>query len=330
MTVQEYPLQDAGYKKPDIPEVVAALQSESSAENFVPASTVVYGLSDLSEEAVDQLAPIWSSLPTIYRHRLLRHLVETSESVFELDYDAIAALSLDDENSLIRSAGVDLLWTDETPGTMRRLMDMARKDRSLEVRAGALVGLARFILLGEYGDIPSLDAKDAQELAIGLYQDLNQPIEVRCRALEAVANSSNPIVDMLIAEAYADGNHLLNVSAVYAMGRTCNKKWEDQVLEELDSSDNQLVYEAVQSCGLLQLEDSVRTVGEMVLADDREIQLMAIWSLGEIGGKVAFEILCGLEETVDDQEMKEAVEDAVDAASFSLTMSTLDLEFDGF
>ena len=55
---------------------------------------------------------------------------------------------------------------------------------------------------------------------------------------------------------------------------------------------------------------------------------MAIWALGEIGGRRAFEILCDLEDTVDDREILEAVEDAVDAASFSLSMSSLDFEFD--
>lgn len=328
MTESEIMLEESSSRKPELTEVINALQSEARSDTSTHSSTVIYGLSDLSELELDRLAPVWAGLPATYKHRILKQLVETSEAVFELDFGAFAHMNLTDKSSLVRSAAIELLWSDESLATMRQLIDLARTDKSHDVRAQAFTGLGRFLLLGEYGDVPAHDAREAQQLALNAVKDRHAPIEIRCRALEAIANSSHPEVAALIREAYDDGNHLLKVSAIYAMGRTCDKSWRDTVLEELESSDNQIVYESVQACGALQLEESVRLIGDLVPGDDREIQLMAIWALGEIGGKRAFEILSDLEETVEDLEILEAVEEAVDAASFSLSMSSLDFEFD--
>lgn len=328
MTESEITLEKSGAKKPELTEVIEALQSEALADSSTHSSAVIYGLSDLSELELDRMASVWAGLPATYKHRILKQLVETSEAAFELDFGAFAQMNLVDESSLVRSAAIELLWSDESLSTMRQLMELARSDRSHDVRAQAFAGLGRFILLGEYGDIPPNDAREAQELALSAVTDIHAPIEIRCRALEAIANSSHPEAAALIREAYDDGNHLLKVSAIYAMGRTCDKVWRDAVLEELESSDNQIVYESVQACGALHLEESVRLIGDLIAGDDREILFMAIWALGEIGGKHAFEILSDLEETVEDRAILEAVEDAIDVASFSLSMSSLDFEFD--
>ncbi|MDE2820199.1 MAG: hypothetical protein OXI40_10760 [Chloroflexota bacterium] len=328
MTKSEIALEESGLRKPELTEVIKALQSEARSDSSTHSPAVIYGLSDLSKLELDRLVPVWAGLPATYKHRILKQLVETSETVFELDFGAFAHMNLTDKSSLVRSAAIELLWSDESVATMRKLMALARSDRSDDVRAQAFSGLGRFILLGEYGDIPPNDAREAQELALISVKDHHASIEIRCRALEAIANSSHPEAAALIQKAYDDGNHLLKVSAIYAMGRTCDKRWRDTVLEELESGDNQIVYESVQACGALQLEESIRLIGDLVAGDDREIQLMAIWALGEIGGRGAFEILCHLEETLEDREILGAVEDAVDAASFSLSMSALDFEFD--
>lgn len=328
MTESEFTLEDSSLKKPELTDVINALRREARSDASTISSAVIYGLSDLGEKELARLSPVWADLPLGYKHRVLRQLVETSEAAFELNFDALAYSTLSDDASLLRAAAIDLLWCNESVSTMRKLMDIARDDTSPEVRAKAFSSLGRFILLGEYGDIPANDARKAQDLALATYRDHHRPVEIRCRALEALGNSSRAEAEGLIREAYSNGNHMLKVSAIYAMGRTCNKIWRDIVLEELESGDNQIVYEAIQACGTLQLTESVPLIRESISADDREIQLMAIWALGEIGGKRAFEILSELEETAEDRQILEAVEDAIDAASFSLRMSSLDLELD--
>lgn len=316
--------------KPALSEVIDALNRDSRSETLTVAPAIVYGMSDLESEELSRIAPVWQALPAIYKHQVLRQLNETSEVSFELNFREIAILSLQDASGLVRAAATDLLWSDETLATMHRLLDLAGDDPSAEVRARALAGLGRFILRGEYGEIPPADALMAQELALRTHRDDSQNIDVRCRALEALANSNHAEVDKCIRKAYSNGSHLLRVSSLFAMGRTCDKKWGRILLDELDGSDSELVYEAIQACGQIQLEDSVQAIGEMTLSDDREIQLMSVWALGEIGGKQAFDLLSGLAETAEDDELHDVVGEALDAASFSLSMTAIDFGFEDF
>lgn len=317
-------------EKPQLAEVIEALKHDSVSGAQTVSPVIVYGMSDLGSDEISQITPTWLGLPAVYKHQVLRQLNESSEAAFELNFREIALTSLDDGSSLVRAAATDLLWTDESLETMRRIMKMARDDESPEVRARALAGLGRYMLLGEYGDIPYADAREAQSLALQTYRDESQNAEARSRALEALANSNNPEVETCIRGAYAHGNHALKVSALFAMGRTCDKRWQDVLLSELDSGDNELVYEAIQACGHIQLEESVGPIGEMILSDDREIQLMSIWALGEIGGKQAFEILSNLAETEADEEVLDMIDEALDAASFSLSMSARNFGYGDF
>lgn len=317
-------------EKPQLAEVIEALKQDAVSGAQTVSPVIIYGMSDLEREHLSQIAPIWQGLPTVFKHQVLRQLNETSEAAFELSFREIALTSLDDASSLVRAAATDLLWTDESLETMRRIMKTARDDPSPEVRARALAGLGRFMLLGEYGEIPYADAMEAQTLALQSYWDESQSAEVRSRALESLANSNHPEVEKCIRGAYTQGNHSLKVSALFAMGRTCDKSWQDVLLRELNSRDNELVYEAIQACGHIQLEDSVQAIGELILSDDREIRLMSIWALGEIGGKRAFEILSNLADTEEDDEVLDMIDEALDAASFSLSMSALNFGYEDF
>ena len=316
------------FEKPAIDDVRLALRKVDSAPERAVAATVVYGLSDLSASERSAVEVEWVQLTTEARRRVLRSLIEASEAMFEMNYREIALLGLDDEDDLSRVAAIELLWTDETVETMRRLVSLAAEDPDSMVRAAALKELGRFILLGEYGDIPVEAAKAAQDLTLKIHTDRSEPLENRRRALEALSNSSHPNVERLIREAYADGNHDLKISALFAMGRTCSKVWRDILLDELDSADSEVVFEAVTACGQIQLGESVRRVGELVTSEDREIQLAAIWALGEIGGNHAFEILTSLEETVEDEETAALVDEALDTAGFARSFAALGLDFD--
>ena len=316
------------FEKPSIDDVVLALRELDPAPERAVSATVVYGLSDLSASERRALEAEWRQLPSLSRRRVLRALIEASEAMFEMTYREIALRALDDEDSLVRTAAIELLWTDETVETLRRLMSLAVDDPDSIVRAAALKELGRFILLGEYGDIPDEAAKEAQNLALRIHADRSQSLEARRRALEALSNSSHPEVERLIREAYADGNHDLKISALFAMGRTCSKVWRDILLEELDSADSEVVFEAVTACGQIQLDESVRRVGQMATSEDREIQLAAIWALGEIGGNHAFEILTSLEEMIEDEEAAAVVDEALDTAGFNRTFAALGLDFE--
>ncbi len=328
MTAFEEEAVDLPIPKPSLEDLAQSLQNEALSHQAVVPSAIVYGLSDLTAEELQTIEPVWNRLPPVAKHRVLRALNEASEAMFELNFREMALLCLEDASSLVRSASIDMLWIDESAETMRALMKMAETDPDGAVRARALEHLGRFILLGEYGDVPGELAAQAQSLAYGIHSDPAEPVEIRRRSLEALANSSHPKVSSLIETAYADGNHELGIGAIYAMGRTCSSMWRTQLLNELESADGEHVYEAIRACGQIQLKDATRRVGEFTLSDDQEIQMIAIWSLGEIGGRQAFEILSSLEETETDDDTRAVIDEALDTAGFSLSVAALGLESD--
>ncbi|MCY3866775.1 MAG: hypothetical protein OXG68_15160 [Chloroflexi bacterium] len=319
---------DLPIPKPSREELAQSLQNEARSFQPVVPATIVYGLSDLPLEELQTLQNVWNPLPAVAKHRILHALNEASEAMFELNYREIALLCLEDASSLVRAASIDLLWIDESAVTMRALMKMAASDDDAAVRARALEHLGRFILLGEYGDVPADLAAEAQSLVYGIHSDPEEPVEIRRRSLEALANSSHPKVSGLIETAYADGNHELRIGAIYAMGRTCNSIWRAKLMDELESADGECVFEAIRACGQIQLKEAARRVGEFTLSDDQEIQMIAIWALGEIGGRQAFEILGSLDEIVTDDDSRAAIDEALDKAGFSLSFASLGLETD--
>ena len=308
-------------QKPAPDEVAMALQAGAASGQSVVSSVIIYGLSDLSPAEREAIANSWSRLPAGFKAQVLRALNDSSEALFELNFREIAVMALADSSSLVRAAAIDLLWFDESPETMRRFMRLA-DDADALVRSRALTGLGRFLLLGEYGGIAADMAETAQQIAFRLHTDSQQPVSVRRRALEALANSSHPQVARLIRAAYAHGSQELKIGAVFAMGRTCNSIWSDVLLEELTSGDDECVYEAIAACGQLQLKQAVPPIGKLAHSDDDEIQLAAIAALGEIGGRRALDMLSELAESaIDDDGVADAIDEALDVAAFSFGLS---------
>jgi len=303
------------HPRPDITETITALrEAEAGGLNV----TVYYGLSDLDSSDLKQLRDAWETLNTDYRHRLLLQLVDISEMNFDLDYSTLAYLALEDENADVRAAAVELLWGDETLATMNRMIQLALDDEDVPVRAAAASSLGRFILLGEYDELPATQTDTAVDAAFSIYNDHDEDIEVRRRALESLGNSSHIAVSDLIEEAYGSMEQPLRVSAVFAMGRTCDPKWEHTVIRELNSGDAELRYEAVRAAGEIGLETAVPKLARIVYETDREIKEVSIWALGEIGGNEATKALERLTldpDFLDDEDLQEALEDAILSAA---------------
>jgi len=318
--------QSAHTQKPSIEEVVALLP-ENEGEPL-PAG-IYYGLSDLESAALDIFEPAWHKLSVDYKRKLVSELVEASEANFDLNFDTLAYIALNDEDAGVRSGAIDLLWADESTYLLSRLLDLAENDDSPEVRASATSEIGRFILLGEYGDIPDADAIKAQDVAIGLLNDSSEDIQVRRRALEAISNSSLDFVPEAIEEAYQSDEHLMRVSAIFAMGRSYDPRWNETVLREMRNDDPEIRYEAARAAGELEISEAVTLLGKLAVADEREIKQVAIWSLGEIGGNHATRLLTALAEDAEeaeDEDLREAIEDAIGYAS--MVGADIDVDFE--
>jgi HEAT repeat protein len=293
------------------------LQALAASDRPMTAA-MVYRLSDLDDSDLTRLNADWPKIPAERRAKLVKHLGEVSETNFDMDFTRVMALALLDRDADVRQAAIEANWCDESLEFLRKLIDLAQHDPIDDVRAQALSALGPFILLGEVQNVYERDVRRAQEVAIALYRDVDNPLDVRRRALEALGNSSRPEVTELIQDAYDSDDSRLRASAVFAMGRTCDNNWSEIVLDEMYNTDAHLRYEATQAAGEIELSEAVPRLGELLQDEDREVLEMAIWSLGEIGTGEAQRLLeDALEraELDDDEFLNEAIVEALENAS---------------
>ncbi|MCB0213579.1 MAG: HEAT repeat domain-containing protein, partial [Anaerolineae bacterium] len=75
-------------------------------------------------------------------------------------------------------------------------------------------------------------------------------------------------------------------------GRSADKRWIPLVLEELENNNSEIRFEAARSCGELEAKGAVDKLIFIIDEDpDLEVQEMAIWALGRIGGDTARQAL---------------------------------------
>lgn len=300
---------------PTLNDAIVALQSQQKVET---SDAILYGVSDLDSEHLGQLEPIWNSLPVIYKRGLLQHLLDASESNFELNYRDLALFALRDEYAEVRAVAIELFWDDETLEVMNELVRLLEWDESAEVRAAAAKSLGAFILQGELGNLPEHSTEHAQSVLINAFNDGDEHESVRRHALEAIANCGHESVPTMIREAYDSAESELVLGAIFAMGRTCDLRWAEIVIRELRSDNPEVVYEAARAAGELELDETIPVLGRLAIHSDREIQEIAIWSLGEIGGRESLRILNALAEDAEESEddaLIESIEDAIGNAS---------------
>ncbi len=259
----------------------------------------IYSLSDLTGEHLEAFRALWPELSADRRRDLIQRLVETAETNFELDFSTIIEPALHDTDYEVRMAAIEGVLEDAALSTVHRLMHLAKTDAFDEVRAAAVKALGQFVLRGELGKLPEPFNTELQDMILALHNDTDEPLDVRRRALEAIGNCGREGVSELILKAYRADELLMRVSALFAMGRSCDDVWLPHIVAELSSDYPEMRYEAARAAGELELRPALARLTEIAFEDDREIQEMAIWSLGEIGGKEANRVLTQLAALAD-------------------------------
>lgn len=305
-----------------LPTLDDALAELTSDTDNLPSPNVLYGLSGLSVEDMARFRPVWATLDGTYRRILMQMLVDASESNFELDYDAIGHENLSADQAEVRQAAIELLWEDESLPFMNQLIRMAETDEHVLVRAEAAKALGRFVLLGELGDLPETETKRAQTVLLNILERSSESVDVRRYALESIANCTRKEVAGLIDKAYKSDDEELRASAVVAMGRTCDSRWESIILHELEDGSGDVQLESIRAAGELQLDDAVPHIVKLLsdVDDNRDLLETIVWSLGEIGGKQAsrtLELLSERAEEGNDEDLITLIDDAIGNASLA-------------
>ncbi|TET54884.1 MAG: hypothetical protein E3J64_01170 [Anaerolineales bacterium] len=131
----------------------------------------------------------------------------------------------------------------------------------------------------------------AYEALLASCADTDETAGVWRRSLESLGYVCNEEVFDLMRKAFSSGDEKSRVSAVFAMGRSGDACWEQQVRGELASPNPELRFEAARACGELELPEAVAELEGLVEDEDREVQQAALGALGQIGGDKARLIL---------------------------------------
>lgn len=268
---------------PPVEQTIAKLvdPDEELLDSWLP------DLSSLNSAELEKLEQAWPTIEAKRRGQIIYHLVELAEDNFELDFDNIFKGRLKDEDAGVRSKAIEGLWENEEASLIEPLIDLLEKDSSEEVQAAAATALGKFALLAELEKLrPNHKARVSRSL-LAVINDQAKPAEVKRRALEAAATLTLPQMKKAIAQAYQSGDNQLKISALFAMGKSCNTSWLPILLKELTSPDAEIRYEAAGACGELGEEEAASFLCDMVNDPDIDIRLAAIQSLGKIGGPEA-------------------------------------------
>ena len=152
----------------------------------------------------------------------------------------------------------------------------------------------------------------AEEALLETLRSGEEELEVRRRAVEAIAYSGEAGVRDIIEAAYYDEDQKMQASALFAMGRSADAYWRKLLVRELENRSPELRFEAARACGELETQSAVPKLVEMSTNDlDREVQQAAVWALGRIGGRAAREALEDFFES-DDEVLSQAAAEALD------------------
>lgn len=262
------------------------LDDESS---FKPS--ILYGLSELEPEEMQQLTSAWLDISPERRCKLARELVDIAETNFEVNFDAIFRWGLHDDEDEVRVASIEGLWENEEPALMTELLGLLRDDAAVSVRTAAAQALGRFMLLGELGALAEERCRPVYDALCTIARDQAEVIEVRRRALEAVSYVGSKEVAALLQEAYDHPDEDMRASAIFGMGRSADLRWIGTVMEGLYSVYPEIRYEAARACGELEARQATGRLAVLIQDPDREVQEAALWALGQVGGDEALRLL---------------------------------------
>jgi HEAT repeat protein len=276
------------------------------------SQTQVARLSDLSRASARTLAAAWDSIPESNRVDLVRRFDELSEERVDLNFGRALRVALGDRSAVVRQLAVAGLWEDESSELLERLRSMFEDDESPDVRAQAAAALERFSGKAAAGSLDETVARDLRDELRRSASDVGAPYAVQRRALESLGPyAADPEISSLIKEAFDSGDHGLQCSALYAMGRSQDARWLPTIVEQLESEEPEIRFEAARAAGLLGSTDALPMLVQAARDDDAEVRHTAISAISQIGGRGAVRALERLAEDAGEADL-ELIQAAID------------------
>ncbi len=281
--------------------------------------------SDIGELELKSLLDVWPRVALNRKLTLLEELETLTENDTLVNFDAFAKALLADSDSTVRGRAIRLLRECEDVKLIPTYIDILKSDAEAQTRAEAATALGIFVDLGELEEI-SAEVHHQAEDALLKAENSTDDVKVRRRALESLGYSSRPEVVALIDSAFRREDPAWQASALFAMARSADSRWDEQVLRSLMSENRNVREAAVEAAGQL----SIKVAGPIMLKmledeEDDDVTSAAIWSLSQIGGEDARTYIENLLDQTDDEEQIEFLEEALENLAFTEDLDRFDL-----
>ncbi len=138
----------------------------------------------------------------------------------------VRALRLTDPDAEVRTRAICLLDEFEDIKLISSFIKILKDDTDVETRAEAATALGKFVELGELEEIPEQARRQVEDALLEKANSEDQLL-VRRNALEALGFSSRPEVITLIESSFRRQNPEWQASALFAMGRSFDERWEE-------------------------------------------------------------------------------------------------------
>ena len=265
-------------------------------------------LSGLLRDDAQELSDSWPEIPPSRRLEVVQRLIDMAEHDIEMDIVPVLRNALEDQEPEVRICAASGLWETSDRTVIKPLVGLLLEDDSDATRAAAAVTLGHFVELGEAGKLIDRDVTILEDALFSVLDDADETLEVRRRALEAIAPSHHPSVAGWVQWAYDSDEPLLGQSAIYAMGRTCDDVWLPTITKEMTSADTAMRFEAANAAREMGDPKALPYLHELVDDDDLTVAVAAVQAVGGIGGAMAKKLLKRYEERNDGPVSEAAAE----------------------
>jgi HEAT repeat protein len=281
--------------------------------------------SDIEPDSLKIMLEAWPRIKPERRRLLLERLQEISDNDTLVCFDDFARALLADGDSQVRTRAIRLLAECDDIKLVPPFIKILVSDDNIDTRVEAASALGKYVELGELEEIPE---KTRRQVEDALLQKIGSEDKafVRRSALESLGFSSRDEIVTLIESSFRREDPEWQASALRAMGRSSDDRWEEQVIARMMDENPLVRLAAVEAAGALELS-STRMLLFKILEEEEEDDIVgaAIWSLSQVGGEDVRLFLENLIDQTDDEDQIEFLEEALDNLTFSEDLSRFDL-----
>ncbi len=283
--------------------------------------------SDMGALELQTLGDVWSRVSVKRKLTVLESLETLAEDDTLVSFDEFARSILRDSDSIVRGRALRLLRESDDLQLLPLYIDLLKTDADAQTRAEAATNLGIFVDLGELEEIPPESKKQAEDELLAAANGTDDA-RVRRRALEALGYSSRPEVVTLIESSFKKEDPAWQTSALFAMGRSADSRWDEEVIASLTNINRNVREAAVEAAGQLSLKEATPLLLKLVEEeDDDDVTSAVIWSLSQIGGEDARTFIENLLDQTDeeDEEQVEFLEEALENLAFTDDLDKFDI-----